>query len=150
MKILVVDDEEMIRLVIKEYCENESFIVDEAEDGIEALDKLNKTEYDMLILDIMMPRMDGFTMLQKLPKENLIPTIVLSARQEEYDILQGFDLGIDDYVTKPFSPKELIARVKALANRSKTNKNNTYKYKTLELNYSAHTLKINNKKIRNN
>jgi len=147
MKVLVVDDEEKIRLIIREYLENNQYEVDEAECGEEALFKLNSFSYDLCILDIMMPKMDGFTMLRECPKDRRIPTIVLSARGDEYDKLSGFDLGIDDYVTKPFSPKELIARVKAVLNRSKNNNYDIYKYKDLLINYSSHVVKINNKVI---
>ena len=147
MKVLVVDDEEKIRLIIREYLENNQYEVDEAECGEEALFKLNSSSYDLCILDIMMPKMDGFTMLRECPKDRRIPTIVLSARGDEYDKLSGFDLGIDDYVTKPFSPKELIARVKAVLNRSKNNNYDIYKYKDLLINYSSHVVKINNKVI---
>ena len=107
MKILIVDDEVMIREVIKEYLDNEGFDYEEAEDGFQALEMLNNNTYDLMVLDIMMPEMDGFSLLNKVPKDKLIPTIVLSARDQEFDKLQGFDLGIDDYLTKPFSPKEL-------------------------------------------
>ena len=147
MKILIVDDEEMIREVIKEYSEDAGYQTDEAENGKIALEKLNKNTYDLLILDIMMPEMDGFTVLKNIPKEKMIPTIVLSARGEEYDKLNGFDLGIDDYLTKPFSPKELIARIKAVLNRTQKNLPTLYRYKTLEVNFSAHTLKIDDKII---
>lgn len=147
MKILVVDDEERIRSIIKEYCEEEQYEVTEAEDGESALKLLLKETYDILVLDIMMPKMDGFEMLKELPKEKHIPTIILSARDEELDKLQGFDLGIDDYLTKPFSPKELIARIKAITNRTSKPKQNIYKYETLEINHSAHTLKIDGKLI---
>lgn len=147
MKILIVDDEEMIRAVIKEYCEKEGFITDEAESGKVALKKLLTNKYDLLILDIMMPKMDGFSMLKELPKPKQIPTIILSARNEEYDKLTGFDLGIDDYITKPFSPKELIARIKAIQKRISKNIPDIYKFETLEINYSAHTIKIDNKVI---
>lgn len=147
MKILVVDDEELIRDVIKEYLEANNYTVEEASNGIEALEKLENNKYDLLILDIMMNKLDGFSMLDKLDKSKMIPTIVLSARGEEYDKLHGFDLGIDDYLTKPFSPKELVARVKAILNRSSKNLPTLYKYKTLEINFSAHTVKIDNKLI---
>lgn len=147
MKILVVDDEELIRDVIKEYLEANNYIVDEASNGIEALEKLENNKYDLLILDIMMKELDGFSMLDRLDKSKMIPTIVLPARGEEYDKLHGFDLGIDDYLTKPFSPKELVARVKAILNRSSKNLPTLYKYKTLEINFSAHTVKIDNKLI---
>lgn len=147
MKILVVDDETMIREVIKEYCAANHFTTDEAASGKEALKKLEHNTYDLLVLDIMMPEMDGYTLLEELPKEKKIPTLVLSARGEEVDKLHGFELGIDDYLTKPFSPKELIARIKAIYNRTNQNLPNIYKLNTLELNFSAHTLKIDNKLI---
>ena len=147
MKILVVDDEAMIREVIKEYCAANHFTTDEAASGKEALKKLQTNTYDFMVLDIMMPEMDGYTLLEELPKEKRIPTLVLSARGEEFDKLRGFELGIDDYLTKPFSPKELIARIKAIYNRSNQNLPNIYKLNTLELNFSAHTLKIDNKLI---
>ena len=147
MKILVVDDEAMIREVIKEYCAANHFTTDEAASGKEALKKLQTNAYDFMVLDIMMPEMDGYTLLEELPKEKRIPTLVLSARGEEFDKLRGFELGIDDYLTKPFSPKELIARIKAIYNRSNQNLPNIYKLNTLELNFSAHTLKIDNKII---
>ena len=147
MKILVVDDETMIREVIKEYCTANHFTTDEAASGKEALKKLQTNTYDLMVLDIMMPEMDGYTLLEELPKEKRIPTLVLSARGEEFDKLRGFELGIDDYLTKPFSPKELIARIKAIYNRSNQNLPYIYKLNTLELNFSAHTLKIDNKLI---
>ena len=147
MKILVVDDEAMIREVIKEYCAANHFTTDEAASGKEALKKLQTNTYDFMVLDIMMPEMDGYTLLEELPKDKRIPTLVLSARGEEFDKLRGFELGIDDYLTKPFSPKELIARIKAIYNSSNQNLPYIYKLNTLELNFSAHTLKIDNKLI---
>ena len=108
MKILVVDDEEMIREVIKEYSINEGFLVEEADNGRDAVFKVKNNDYDLIIMDIMMPHMDGYTAIKEIKKIKNIPVIVLSARGEEYDKLTGFDIGIDDYVTKPFSPKELI------------------------------------------
>lgn len=147
MKILVVDDEARIRDVIKEYCAANHYTTDEAANGKEALNKLQTNTYDFMVLDIMMPEMDGYTLLEQLPENKKIPTLVLSARGEEVDKLRGFELGIDDYLTKPFSPKELIARIKAIYNRSNQNLPNIYKLNTLELNFSAHTLKIDNKLI---
>lgn len=147
MKILIVDDEKMIRDVIKEYCLNNNYSVDEAENGKVALNKILNNSYDLMVLDIMMPEMDGFTMLEEIPKEKRIPTIVLSARGEEYDKLAGFDLGIDDYLTKPFSPNELIARIKAIMNRCNSNLSSTYKLDSLEVNFSAHYIKIDEKII---
>ena len=147
MKILVVDDEQLIRSVICEYCTNAGYEISQASNGRDALTLLMKEKYDLLILDIMMPEMDGFSMLKELPKDRHIPTIILSARGEEYDKLSGFDLGIDDYVTKPFSPKELLARVNAILSRFGKKNGSVYTLGTLELNYSAHTLKIDNNLI---
>lgn len=147
MKILIVDDEELIRSVIKEYCINSNYETDEATSGLEAIEKLKINTYDLMVLDIMMPEMDGFSMLKELPKNKQIPTIVLSARGEEYDKLTGFDLGIDDYLTKPFSPKELMARIKAISNRTNKTIEDIYTLDTLEVNYLSHTLKIDNKII---
>ena len=146
MKLLIVDDEDNIRKVICEYCEASNYEYDEADNGENALKLLKKNNYDLLVLDIMMPKMDGFEVLKELPKEYRIPTIILSARGEEIDKLQGFDLGIDDYLTKPFSPKELMARIKAILTRS--NKIiDEYVLDTLVVNFSSHTIKIDNKKI---
>ena len=145
MKILIVDDEDLIRDVIKEYCNENNYETEEASTGEEALKLLKENKYDLMVLDIMMPKMDGYSMLKELPKEKQIPTIVLSARKEEYDKLSGFDLGIDDYLTKPFSPKELMARIKAILNRTNKELPSTYKYKDLELNTLSHTVKIDNK-----
>jgi len=147
MKILIVDDEELIRSVIKEYCVSNNFETEEATNGIDALKKIKHTDYDLMVLDIMMPEMDGYSMLKEIPPNRRIPTIVLSARGEEYDKLSGFDLGIDDYLTKPFSPKELIARIKAILNRTNKELPSIYTYKGLEINYLAHTVKIDNKII---
>ena len=147
MKILVVDDEAMIREVIKEYCLNENYEIDEADNGRNALEKLQNNTYDLMVLDIMMPEMDGYSMLKELPNDKRIPTIMLSARGEEYDKLLGFELGIDDYLTKPFSPKELIARIKAVSNRTSKNLPNIYKLNTLKINFSAHLITIDDKII---
>lgn len=146
MKILIVDDEENIRKVIREYCEAENFTCFEADNGKDAIELIKENIYDLLVLDIMMPKMDGYEVLKQIPKEKRIPTIILSARDEEYDILQGFDLGTDDYLTKPFSPKELIARIKAINKRTKK-EIDIYKLDTLDINFTSHTIKIDNKKI---
>ncbi|HBI85916.1 MAG TPA: DNA-binding response regulator [Ruminococcus sp.] len=117
MKLLVVDDEANIRNVVKEYAEFEGYQVDEAADGMEAVKKARETDYDVIIMDIMMPRLDGFSACKEIRKNKSTPIIMLSARGEEYDKLFGFELGIDDYVVKPFSPKELMARVKVICKR---------------------------------
>lgn len=122
MKILIVDDEELIRTVIKEYVLLEGYKVDEAENGLEAIDKCKNATYDLIIMDIMMPKLDGYQAVKEIKKNCTTPILMLSARGEEYDKLLGFDLGIDDYVMKPFSPKELVARIKAILKR--TNKTN--------------------------
>lgn len=148
MKVLIVDDEQGIREVIKEYCLSENYEVEEAENGYEALDILEKnSNINIIILDIMMPKMDGYTTLTHLRKKYDIPVIMLSARADEYDKLQSFNLGVDDYVTKPFSPKELIARIKAILNRGRSN-TDEYNYKNLKINYLGHSVIINNKEIK--
>lgn len=120
MKLLVVDDELLIRNVIKEYALNEGYTVDEAEDGNEAIEKVEENNYDLIIMDIMMPHKDGFSSANEIKEIKNIPIIFLSARTEELDKLNGFSLGADDYVTKPFSPKELMARIKAVSKRNET------------------------------
>ncbi len=148
MKLLIVDDEKLIRDVITEYAKNEKFETLEAEDGKEALEIIKNNEIDLVVLDIMMPKMDGLTFLKEMKKINNIPVIILSARTEEYDKLTGFDLGTDDYLTKPFSPKELIARIKAILKRCGTNLDNMYVYEDLTINYDAHSVYIDNKELK--
>ena len=118
MKVLIVDDEKLIRDVIKEYLLEENMEVIEASNGMEAIEKINNADINLIIMDIMMPGMDGYSAYKKIKEIKKIPCIMLSARGEEYDKLIGFELGIDDYVTKPFSPKELVARVKAVMKRN--------------------------------
>lgn len=117
MRILIVDDEELIRTVIKEYATLDGYQVDEAANGEEAVLKAKTNSYDLIIMDIMMPKLDGYQAVKEIRKEKNVPVLMLSARGEEYDKLLGFDLGIDDYVMKPFSPKELMARIKAILKR---------------------------------
>ena len=147
MKILIVDDEEMIREVIKEYSINEGFLIEEADNGRDAVFKVKNNDYDLIIMDIMMPHMDGYTAIKEIKKIKNIPVIVLSARGEEYDKLTGFDIGIDDYVTKPFSPKELMARIKAVSKRNSNIKEDIFKYEDLQVDYKAREVKIDNKHI---
>ena len=145
MNILVVDDEKLIRDVIKEYLKLENYEVYEAENGIEAINIATNKNIDLIIMDIMMPKMDGYTACKEIKKIIDIPFIMLSARSEEYDKLIGFDLGIDDYVTKPFSPKELVARVKAIKKR-----NSKEEYLTLagiKIDNLAHEVYIDEQKI---
>ena len=117
-RILVVDDEENIREVIKEYAEFEGHQVSEACDGMQAIEMVKNNDYDIIIMDVMMPRLDGYSACKEIRKIKQIPVLMLSARGEEYDKLFGFEIGIDDYVVKPFSPKELMMRVKVVIDRN--------------------------------
>lgn len=149
-KILIVDDEEKIRDVIKEYAEFSGFEADEASDGMTAIGMVKLNDYDLIIMDIMMPKLDGFSAIKEIQKIKHIPVIMLSARGEEYDKLFGFELGIDDYVVKPFSPKELMARVNAVLNRIKPSEGSNAQiqmFDGLEVNFSARTIKVDGKKV---
>ena len=115
--ILVVDDEVRIRTIIKKYAEFEGHTVAEAGDGMEAVNMCRNGKYDIIIMDIMMPELDGFSACREIRKNSQTPIIMLSARGEEYDKINGFELGIDDYVVKPFSPKELMLRIEAVMKR---------------------------------
>lgn len=148
MKILVVDDEKLIRDVIREYLINENYEVIEAKDGIEAIKLVEENNIDLIILDIMMPNMDGYTAYKEIRKNKAIPTIILSARSEEYDKLLGFDLGIDDFLAKPFSPKELIARVKAILRRNDKSLSDFFTYETLKVDFMGHVITIDDKEIK--
>lgn len=148
MKILVVDDEKLIRDVIREYLINESYEVIEAKDGVEAVKLAEENNIDLIILDIMMPNMDGYTAYKEIRKNKVIPTIILSARSEEYDKLLGFDLGIDDFLAKPFSPKELVARVKAILRRNDKNLSECFTYETLKVDFMGHVITIDDKEIK--
>lgn len=148
MRLLIVDDEKLIRDVIKTYAETENFETLEAEDGIEALNIVQNEKIDLIVLDIMMPKMDGMTFLEKIKKTKNIPVIILSARTEEYDKLRGFDLGTDDYLTKPFSPKELIARIKAILKRTGKMIPDYYEYKGLKIDYPGHAVYIDGKEVK--
>lgn len=117
MKVLIVDDEEMIRNVLKEYVEFEGGEAYEAADGMQAVKMCREADFDIILMDVMLPRLDGFSAVKEIKKSKNIPVIMLSARGEEYDKLFGFEIGADDYVTKPFSPKEVMARVHAVLKR---------------------------------
>lgn len=141
MKVLIVDDEELIRDVIKEYLKLEHMEYKEASDGYEAIDLAKKENFDVIIMDIMMPKMDGYQAVKEIRKFSTVPFIMLSARNEEYDKLTCFDIGVDDYVTKPFSPRELIARIKAVTKRNKTTKDK-YQFSGLEIDVHAHEVYV--------
>lgn len=146
MKILVVDDEAGIREVIKEYAHLEDYLVYEASNGLEAIQMVKTYDFDLVIMDIMMPKLDGYSASREIKKIKDIPIIMLSARAEEIDKLNGFEIGIDDYITKPFSPKELMARIKAVSKRS--NLHEKYTYQDLEIDYQAHSVKIDGKELK--
>ena len=124
-KILIVDDEKMIRNVVKEYAEFEGYETAEAENGMEAVEMCHREDFDIIVMDIMMPRLDGYSAVKEIHKTKPVPVIMLSARGEEYDKLFGFEIGVDDYVVKPFSPKELLARIKAVLKRGQTSGDST-------------------------
>lgn len=147
MNVLIIDDEARIREVIKEYCLNENYNVYEAENGLLGIDCINKYPIDVIVLDIMMPKMDGFTFFREMKLIKNIPTIVVSARNDEYDKLLGFVLGIDDYLTKPFSPKELIARIKAITKRNNIT-DEKFIYKDLTIDFKGHSVYLFDKEIK--
>lgn len=120
MKLLIVDDEEKIRKLIAKYALFEEYEVAEAGDGMQAVEMARKGGYDLIVLDIMMPELDGFSAAKEIRKHSSVPIILLSARGEEYDKIHGFELGIDDYVVKPFSPRELMMRIGAVLRRAQT------------------------------
>lgn len=124
MKVLIVDDEDMIRNVLKEYVEFEGGTAYEAADGMQAVRMCKEDDFDIILMDIMMPRLDGFSAVKEIKKIKNIHVIMLSARGEEYDKLFGFEIGVDDYVTKPFSPKEVMARIHAVLKRTSQEKVN--------------------------
>lgn len=147
-RILVVDDESKIREVIRTYAEFENHVVDEAVDGIEAVEKCKENDYDVIVMDIMMPRLDGFSAYKEIKKFKNIPVLMLSARGEEFDKLFGFEIGIDDYVVKPFSPKELMARLNVIVNRNKKSHENTIlKFEGLEIDLDGRVVFVDGKKV---
>lgn len=149
-KLLIVDDEAKIREVIKEYAEFSGYEAHEAADGMSAVGMVKLNDYDLIIMDIMMPKLDGFSSVKEIHKIKKIPVIMLSARGEEYDKLFGFELGIDDYVVKPFSPKELMARVNAVLNRyegSEQASSDVMSFEGLEVNFAARTVTIDGEKV---
>ncbi len=151
-KILIVDDELNIRELVKKYANFENFESDTASNGMEAIEMTKNNKYDLIVMDIMMPELDGFSAVKEIRKTSDVPIIMLSARSEEYDKLYGFDLGIADYVTKPFSPKELMMRIYAVINRSKlrerkVEKQEDFVYKTLVINYNARIVYVDGSKV---
>lgn len=149
-KILVVDDEANIRKVIREYGEFNGYQVEESIDGMEAVSLCRTHAYDLIIMDVMMPRLDGFSACKEIRKVTDTPIIMLSARGEEYDKLFGFELGIDDYMVKPFSPKELMARVNAVLNRRNGSggpENDTLTFEGLVINKAARVVTVDGQRV---
>ena len=149
MKVLIVDDEEMIRNVLKEYVEFEGNEAFEAADGMEAVRMCRDNDYDIILMDVMMPRLDGFSAVKEIRKTKDIPVIMLSARGEEYDKLFGFEIGVDDYVTKPFSPKEVMARINAVTKRragKEEPKNDVYKFEGLTIDMAGRNVYVDGEK----
>ncbi len=148
-KILVVDDEEKIREVIREYGEFEGYHVSEAKDGMDAVNMCRDEDYDIIIMDAMMPRLDGFSAVKEIKKIKDIPVLMLSARGEEYDKLFGFEIGVDDYVVKPFSPKEVMARIKVIIKRHKSKETvkRKIKLKGIEIDLDGRSVYVDDKKM---
>ena len=148
-KILIVDDEIKIREVLKEYAEFEGYATDEAEDGMIAVKKCRENEYDLVIMDVKMPKLDGFSAVKEIRKYKDVPVIMLSARTEEYDKLFGFEIGADDYVVKPFSPKEVMARVNAIIKRRMERSNDKIdyiKFEGLEIDFAGRNVYVDGDK----
>lgn len=150
MKILVVDDEVNIRNVLREYAEFEGYEVEETCDGMQAVSICKEKDFDIIIMDVMMPKLDGFSAIKEIRKSKNIPVLMLSARGEEYDKLFGFEIGIDDYVVKPFSPKEVMARIAAITSRvnnsSLDNKQDKYIYEGFEVDMLGRVVTVDGEK----
>lgn len=148
-KLLIVDDEEKIRLLVKKYAEFEGHRVDEAVNGMDAVEKCRHCDYDLVIMDIMMPELDGFSACREIRKFSAVPIIVLSARGEEYDKINGFNIGIDDYVVKPFSPKELMLRIEAIMKRSNgtSEKRDILRFEGLEIDLTGRIVSADGERL---
>lgn len=155
VKVLVVDDEDRIRRLLKMYLEREEFIIDEAENGEIALKKALDNEYDVILLDLMMPGMDGLEVCKNLREKKATPVIMLTAKGEEINRVQGFEVGTDDYIVKPFSPREVVLRVKALLRRSsstmflqtETTTKDVIVFPHLTIDNDAHRVAADNKEV---
>ena len=149
LKILVVDDESRMRKLVKDFLTKKGFTVIEARDGEEAVDKFFEVkDIALIILDVMMPKMDGWQVCREIRQYSKVPIIMLTAKSDEKDELQGFDLGVDEYITKPFSPKILVARVEAILRRSNVlAADDTMEAGGIELNKAAHEVLIDGKSV---
>ena len=150
-KVLIVDDEAMIREVLAEFAEFEGFEPHQATDGMDAVNKCRQNDYDIILMDVMMPKLDGFSAVKEIKKTKDIPVIMLSARGEEYDKLFGFEIGVDDYVVKPFSAKEVMARINAVLKRQHSAKNEKHnnpslKFEGLEIDMLGRNVYVNGEK----
>ena len=146
-KLLLVDDEQKIRIVLKEYAEFDGHECDEAEDGMQAVKMAREGNYDLIIMDVMMPKLDGYYAVKEIRKFSAVPVIMLSARVEEYDRLFGFEVGVDDYVTKPFSPKEVMARISAILKRTSPKKSATIVSDGLEIDVAGRNVYVDGEKV---
>lgn len=152
-KILVVDDEDKIRAVIRKYGEFEGYEIYEASNGMDAVEMCRENDYDLILMDVMMPELDGFSACGAIKKIKDIPVIMLSARGEEYDRIHGFEVGVDDYVMKPFSPKELMMRINVVINRNRNSSGNNldtadiFVYEGLEVNFTARTVSVDGVRV---
>lgn len=149
-RVLVVDDEEKIRAIIRKYAEFEGYEITEAKNGLEALELCESEDFDVIVMDVMMPELDGFSACGKIREKKQIPTIMLSARGEEYDRLHGFEIGVDDYVVKPFSPRELMMRIKVVASRNRkddTKERKVFLKEGLEVDFTGRIVKIDGKTV---
>ena len=148
LKILVVDDESRMRKLVKDFLNRAGYQVLEAGDGEEAVDVFFSTKgIDLLVLDVMMPRMDGWEVVREIRKVSEVPIIMLTAKDQENDELQGFDLGVDEYISKPFSPKILVARIEAILRRTRQQDGEVLKAGGIVLDEAAHMVTINDKSI---
>ena len=145
-KLLIVDDEEKIRTLISKYAVFEGYEVMCAEDGMTATELFERYDFDLIILDIMLPDIDGFTVCRKLRKTKKTPVIMLSARGEEYDRLHGFEVGVDDYVVKPFSPKELMMRVAAILKRTSNVSGDCFEFEGLKVDFAGRIVYVDGNK----
>lgn len=150
-RVLVVDDEEKIRGIIRKYGEFEGYEIAEAGDGMEAVRLCEREDYDCIVMDVMMPELDGFSACREIKKIKDIPVIMLSARGEEYDRIHGFETGVDDYVVKPFSPKELMMRIKVVIDRNQSakpqNQREIFEKEGLVVDFTGRTVSIDGERV---
>lgn len=148
--ILIADDNKQITSILEEYAKKDGFITKIAFDGLEALDLFHKTSPDIVLLDVMMPQMDGFEVCREIRKKSNVPVIMITARGEDFEKIMGLDIGADDYIVKPFSPGEVMARIRAVLRRITRTENQpqqTYSYSNLQINLDDYTVSIDGKNV---